>query len=207
LIAVHKSRYSLSMTGLKTHGGKRKGAGRKPGSRKYGEETKPVRVPVSMVSLLTDYIKVRQAQRYDSEVGDYLLPTTHAPSREYPLFSSVAAGFPSPAADYQEGTLDLNQEFVKSPSSTFFVRVTGESMTGEGIFPGSLLIVDRSLTARHDSVVIALVDTELTVKKLYKRGGVIELHAANPRYNPISFCEGTELEIWGVVTGAIRRFS
>jgi DNA polymerase V len=113
------------------------------------------------------------------------------------FYHAVSAGFPSPAADYEEGKLDLNEEFIKSPSSTFFVRVTGDSMIGIGIFP---------LAPKHDSVVIAIVNNELTVKKLYMRGRTIELHAENERYKPIEFKEESDLEIWGVVTSAIRRF-
>lgn len=123
-----------------------------------------------------------------------------------PFFSaSVPAGFPSPADDYIEGQLDLNEYFVPHPSATFYVRVTGESMTGAGILPGDILIVDRSLDAVHDAIVIAVVDNELTVKRLYKRNGIIELRPENPDYPVIPLNREMALVIWGVVSGVTRK--
>jgi DNA polymerase V len=119
----------------------------------------------------------------------------------------IAAGFPSPADDYlkAETPLDLNEHLIKHPAATFFVRVRGDSMTGCGIFPDDILIVDRSLEATHRKVVIAVLNGELTVKRLHKSGGRVMLMPENPGYKPIVIEDDMELEIWGVVTCVIHR--
>lgn len=123
-----------------------------------------------------------------------------------PLFScGVSAGFPSPADDYIEGQLDLNELLVKHPAATFFVRVTGDSMLGAGIHHEDILVVDRSLEAGHGNVVIAIVDGELTVKRLYRQNGQVRLLAENPDYPPIELTEETSCEIWGVVTSVVHN--
>lgn len=122
-----------------------------------------------------------------------------------PMFTEqVAAGFPSPADDYLEGNLDLNQYLIKHPVATFFVRVTGDSMIGAGIHSGDILIVDRALEATSGKVVIAVVNGELTVKKLVRRNGVIYLMPENDKYKPIEVKDEIDLEIWGVVTSVIH---
>ena len=124
-----------------------------------------------------------------------------------PLFlSRVPAGFPSPADDYLEGELDLNELLIRNPAATFYVRLSGDSMIKAGLFDGDILVVNRAVAARHRHIVVAVVDGELTVKRLWSCGGVIELRSENPAYQPIKIVEGRELVIWGVVTGSIRRF-
>jgi DNA polymerase V len=118
----------------------------------------------------------------------------------------VPAGFPSPAGDYMEGKLDLNQHLVKHPAATFFVRVTGDSMIGKGIHSGDLLIVDKSLDPKDGSIVIAALDGELTVKQLEKRNGKFRLLPANKNYEPLEVSERQSFEIWGVVTNVIHSF-
>nr|WP_229794231.1 translesion error-prone DNA polymerase V autoproteolytic subunit [Arenicella chitinivorans] len=126
---------------------------------------------------------------------------------EIPLFSSrVAAGIPSPAEDHVEDTLDLNDYMVRRPDSTFMLRVEGESMKNAGILPGDILIVDRSLKAEHNKIVIAAIDGELTVKRLYHRGGLVKLLPENPAYPDIELESESDLVIWGVVIGSFRRF-
>ena len=118
---------------------------------------------------------------------------------------AVAAGFPSPAQDYFDGSLDLNDHLIRDRTSTFIVRVSGESMSGAGISDGDELVVDRSLTPTHGSVVIAILDGELTVKRLeLNRGGVV-LRAENPEYPPIHVAELSELQVWGVVTVCLHH--
>lgn len=119
--------------------------------------------------------------------------------------SSVEAGFPSPAEDYIEGTLDLNKHLIKHPASTFFVRVSGDSMIKAGIFPDDILIVDRSLEPVDKKIVIAVLDGELTVKRLRYRDKLILLEPENPEYQPIKITEDDSLEIWGVVTNVIHK--
>ena len=116
----------------------------------------------------------------------------------------VEAGFPSPADDYMEGSLDLNDHIIKHPSATYFVKASGDSMIGAGIFNGDLLIVDRSLEASSGKVVIAEVDGQLTVKRLLKLGNGFSLQSENSSYPPIELQEGNEVVVWGVVTHVIH---
>ena len=124
-----------------------------------------------------------------------------------PLMATpVVAGFPSPAEQYIESPLDLNELLVHRPAATFFVRAAGDSMTGAGIRPGDILVVDCSLEARDGSIVIACVDNEFTVKFLRSDGERWYLQPANRKYKPITFSEGMELRIFGVVTAVIHQF-
>lgn len=166
-------------------GGKRANAGRPPGVGPYREKTKPLRIPISMIQAVTRYIQTRGCA--------------------LPLFTSkVQAGFPSPADDYQEGTLDLNEYLIRNPAATFYVRASGNSMINAGIHPGDLLIVDRSITATSGKIVIAVVNGEFTVKRLMKKGQHLFLMAENPDYPPIAIKDKSELEIWGVVTNVVH---
>lgn len=121
-----------------------------------------------------------------------------------PLFTeSVAAGFPSPATDYCESRLDLNELCVKHPAATYFVRAQGDSMRDAGIFPGDVLVVDRSLVAKHGDIVIAVLNGELTVRKLETKPK-IRLMAMNAKYAPVEIPEATDIEIFGVATTAVH---
>jgi DNA polymerase V len=134
------------------------------------------------------------------------LPGKLAPIQLTPLYShSISAGFPSPADDYIEDRLDLNELLISNKSATFFLRVKGDSMINAGIHDGDIIVVDRSVQAMHRSIVVAVVDGELTVKRLLTYNGITELHAENPRYAPIRLQEGQELMIWGVVTSAVHQ--
>jgi DNA polymerase V len=135
-----------------------------------------------------------------------LLPGKLAPIQPTPLYShSVSAGFPSPADDYIEDRLDLNELLINNKPATFFLRVKGDSMLNAGIHQGDIIVVDRSLRPTHRSIVVAVVDGELTVKRLITRNGVAELHAENAKYAPICLQEGQELVIWGVVTSSVHQ--
>lgn len=121
-----------------------------------------------------------------------------------PLFlDCVTAGFPSPAQDYIERTLDLNELCIKHPAATFFVRVDGDSMINAGIFSGDILVVDRALEARHKDIVIANIDGEYTVKELSRHPPGLLAH--NPAFASIWLQEGQSLEIFGVVTNVVRE--
>ena len=119
-------------------------------------------------------------------------------------FCPVSAGFPSPAEEYLEGQLDLNQHLIPHPLATFFVRVSGDSMMGAGIHEGDLLIVDRSLEARDGKVVIAVVNGELLVKRLKYDGNQPSLVAEHPDYPELKITEVMDFQIWGVVTNVIH---
>jgi len=124
-----------------------------------------------------------------------------------PLMEScVMAGFPSPAEQYVEQALDLNELLVKHPAGTFFVRAAGDSMLQAGILPGDILVVDRTLEPIDGSIVIAAVDGEFTVKHINFDGNSVRLVAANPEYQPIMIEDGSELRLFGVITATIHQF-
>jgi DNA polymerase V len=116
----------------------------------------------------------------------------------------VPAGFPSPAADYEEGRLDLNKYLIKNPPATFFVRVSGDSMVGAGIHSGDLLIVDRSLNPRDKNIVIAAINGSLTVKRIRIDRKKICLEPENTDYAVQEISTDAEFQVWGVVTNVIH---
>ena len=122
-----------------------------------------------------------------------------------PLYScKISAGFPSPADDHLEKNLDLNSYLIKNPTATFFVRVNGDSMINAGIHDNDILIVDRSLKPTHGKIVIAVVDGQMTVKRLYKQSGKLFLIPENKNFKPIEIIENMSMEIWGIVITAIH---
>ncbi|MGR9073030.1 MAG: LexA family protein [Gammaproteobacteria bacterium] len=186
----------------KKRGGPRPGAGRKKGSSAYGESTRPIRVPESLIPPLQAALE-RRKRRFPAE--DVLFPAPQPRTVALPLFTGrVAAGFPSPADDYVEKTLDLNELLVQKPAATFFVRAEGESMLGAGIHPNDILVVDRSIEPAPGKIVICALNGELTVKRLVRRGGNLVLAAENPAYADIAVREEIDMVIWGVVTNVIH---
>jgi DNA polymerase V len=125
---------------------------------------------------------------------------------QLPLFNTlVPAGFPSPATDYMDGKIDLNQKLIQHPASTFFVKVTGDSMQGAGIFTGDIIIVDRQIQAKDGDIILACLDGQFTVKQLSKKNGKISLIPANPNYDPMQVEEDQVFQVWGVVTYTIHK--
>jgi len=123
-----------------------------------------------------------------------------------PLFvARVSAGFPSSADDFLDKKLDLNEFLVAHPAATFFVRAGGESMTGAGIQSGDILIVDRAINPSSGQVVIAVLNGELTVKRIIKKENKLMLEPANPKFAPIEITEDANFEVWGVVTYVIHN--
>jgi len=127
------------------------------------------------------------------------------PELVLPYFESVQAGFPSPADDHAMEALNLHDYLVKDSACTFFVRVEGESMVGAGIYPDDILVVDRSVEARHNDVVVAFINQQFTVKRFSRRAEGILLLAENPSFAPIEVHPGDELIIWGVVGHVLHR--
>ena len=123
------------------------------------------------------------------------------------LTHRISAGFPSPATDYMEDGLDLNDYLVRNKPATFLFTVKGDSMIGASIEADDKVVVDRARTPKHGDIVVAVVDGEYTLKRLYKRPPRVELHAENPAYSPIVFRDGNELVVWGVVVGVVRRYN
>lgn len=184
-------------------GGQRIGAGRK----RAAEPTVTVRVPVSSKEAIVKLVQQLKASPSVSFPA-WLKPLqlVEQPTSQFiPCMSySVRAGFPSPADDYIEKRIDLNEELIKHREATFFLRVRGHSMVEAGIDDGDELIVDRAITPEHNRIVVAAVDGELTVKRFYQRHGVVKLLAGNPEYPDIEFKAGQEMVIWGVVIRIIK---
>ncbi|MEK9778938.1 MAG: translesion error-prone DNA polymerase V autoproteolytic subunit [Gammaproteobacteria bacterium] len=184
------------------HGGARIGAGRKKNTGKFKEKTQVMRIPISLVNNVGQALK-----EYKKEIDKFSVPTPNAPDVSIPFFSSrVQAGFPSPADDHLEDSLDLNKYLIHHEESTFFVRAQGDSMLGAGIYPGDILVVDKSLDAKNGKIVIAVVDGEFTVKRLQRYQNKITLKSENPNYRDIDIKKENELTIWGVVTSVIHKY-
>ena len=122
------------------------------------------------------------------------------------LQSTVRAGFPSPAEDFQAKRIDVLERLVKHPQATYSMTVRGESMREAGIFDGDVLLVDRAIKPSHGQIVVAVVDGDFTCKQLWQRGGRLKLKAANPTFADITPTEGQTVEVWGVVIAAIKQF-
>ncbi len=164
----------------------RRKAGRPKGSGKYNEATKTIRIPVSMANRIQTLAE-RQGlvcRLYDDQ---------------------IQAGFPSPAGDAPFEELDVAEYLIPNPPATFFIRVTGESMRDAGVYPGDILIVDRSLTPTNGDVVVAAVDGDFTVKRLFKTRDCVELRPENKRFPVIKINGETELVVWGVVKRVIHN--
>ena len=165
-------------------GGRRVGAGRPAGSGKFGEQSVAIRIPISRVDDVKELIH--------SHPG-------------FPLYEcAVSAGVLSPTEGDVDEYLDLNDFLIKHPAATFFVRATGSSMINAGIHHNDLLIVDRSIEPGSGKIVIAVINGELTVKRLYTRGTHVQLRAENEAYAPIDVSEEHDFRIWGVVTAVIH---
>ena len=118
----------------------------------------------------------------------------------------IHAGFPSPADDHLDISLDLNEYLIKHPSATFYIYVKGDSMINDGLYSGDIMIVDRSLSPRSKDIVIAVIDGEFTVKRIYKKSNQIYLVPSNKKYQSITITENMDFQIWGVVTHTIHQF-
>ena len=205
---------SMASDNSKTHGGARPNAGRKKGSSAFGESTKAMRVPESLIPTIQNLLDSRK-QLVESmankatrliDISNILFPALTPSSVPLPLFTSkVAAGFPSPADDYVDKSLDLNELLVQKPAATFFVLAQGESMLGAGIHPNDILVVDHSIKPIAGKIVICALNGELTVKRLEQENDQWQLKAENPDYADIAIYEDLELVIWGVVTSVIHR--
>lgn len=128
------------------------------------------------------------------------------PSAQPQFLHKIPAGFPSPACDYVEGGLDLNEYLVQHKAASYYFNVEGDSMVGAGILDGDKVLVDKSVTPLHGHIVVAVIDAEYTLKRLYCQNGVVELRPENPAYSPLRLQEGNDLHVWGVVTAVVRKF-
>lgn len=194
-----------------TKGGKRPNSGPKRSMSPFGEKTSVIRVPTSIKADVLVYLDA-----FKKNKANKTLPTLDllqaAPNPEFlarPLYSGkVTAGqsrFPSPAQDYEQDFLDLNKDYITNAASTYFFNVKGNSMEGAHIPDGCRVVVDASIKAKSSSIVVAAVDGEWMVKRLFKRGNVVKLLSEHPDHPPITFAEGQELMIFGVVTSVLYR--
>lgn len=194
---------------VKTHGGKRTGSGRRPDSG-ISEATTVVRIPASQESTIRDFIAAYKRKRLHEPNGNVSSIADFATSENtwsLPLYTTkVAAGFPSPADDHVEERLSPNSYLVKNVNATFCVRVKGNSMIDAGIFENDVLVVDRSRVAQVGDIVLAVLDSEFTVKTLGKSKSGARLIPANKNYPVIEVSEHQSFEVWGVVTGSMRKF-
>lgn len=207
----------MNDTHVKKAGGKRPGAGRKPGSGVYQETTTVMRVPVSQKAVVSDLLAAyakKQQRRQTRENLDspdaFAFPDTDAQPIALPLYQSkVPAGFPSPADDHVEKRLDPSEYLIDQADTTFFVTIQGESMIEAGLMPGDKAVVDKGKLPVVGDIVLAMIDGEFTIKTLAKqKDGNPKLLPANSsgKYTPILIQAAMQFEIWGVVTGSFRRF-
>jgi DNA polymerase V len=199
-----------------SHGGARAGAGRPKDQGRWGESCQRVSIPASRVADVLDFLAVSKEKRKAKveanmpallRQADFeLFHVEDSPtSLKLPLFGHrIVAGFPSPADDYVEDRIDLNQHLIRHKEATFFLRVKGDSMLGAGIHEGDLLVVDRALDPVDGKIVIAVLDGELTVKRLERKAGRVRLMPENSAYTPIVVQNEQDLIIWGVVTNVIH---
>jgi len=167
-------------------GGARRGAGRPKGQGKYGQRTKPMRVPENMLSDIEDFIRAR--------------------GYEIPLYaSSVSAGMALPADEDIEERIDLSKYLISDPASTFLVRASGDSMIEAGISSGDILVVDKVMDPACGKIVVASIDGHLTVKRFRNKDGRVLLQAENPDYSDIIVEDGSDLVILGIVTSILRK--
>jgi DNA polymerase V len=167
-------------------GGKRKGAGRPSGKGPWNETTKPLRIPVSLLKAVKEFMETR----------GYRLPV---------YASRVPAGLPEDADEHVEKTTDLNSLLIRNPRDTFLLRVAGDSMIDAGIYENDMLSVDRKLEPRNGQIVVALVDGRSTVKTFRKDRKGITLMPENKRYIPLKILPENDFRILGVVTTVIRK--
>ena len=197
-----------------SRGGKRIGAGRKEPVIPFGEPSSSIaeRFKPSVITYLEDF-KNKRVRPPSKPLGDFLLPADNPFLLELPVYigrvsAGRTTGFASPAEGYEQEKLDINQKLVKNKAATVFMWVgkDDDSMIDIGVMPGALLVIDKSLTARSGRTVVAIVDDEYVVKRLYSYMGIIELRSMNQakNYPPITFKEGQELVIEGVVTNVIN---
>lgn len=143
---------------------------------------------------------------YKTPTMEFYFPD-YSTKLELPFFDvGISAGFPSPADDFIELTIDLNKEFIKNRDSTFFAKVKGHSMKDAGINDGDLLIIDKSLEPQNNKIAVCQIDGEFTVKRIKIEENIVWLIAENEAYKPIKITPENDFIIWGIVTNSIKTF-
>ena len=186
--------------------------GRPKGRNAYGESTIPIRIPKSKVTQITEYLKQSVLKNSPDTIDFYEhIRQVSVPevSVELSLYSSkVSAGFPSPCDDHIAKRLNIHDYLVDQEDATYLVTVIGWSMRDAGLLPKDVVIVDRSKNAKVGNIIMAMIDGEFTIKQLaLGENGNPVLLPANSDFKPIEIKEGMDFEIWGVVTGSIRKYA
>ena len=178
----------------------------KPSAEQKSIPTKAIHLPAPLVNKLLDLKKRKGLDfLYRADISSIFPAKVPSALCPLPLFKSrVQAGSPSPADELMEEPLDLNEYLIKHKTQTFLVRVSGESMTDAGLFPGDLLIVDKSIQAVSGNIIIVVLNGEFTVKRLYQHQETIILCAENENYSDIKITSYDDFAIWGVVTNVIH---
>jgi DNA polymerase V len=183
------------MRAVRKHGGARPGSGPRP-----GPPTKVVRLPVP----IAEFARKMAAVRKPGDVAAFLDVESRTALRVPMMAWPAACGFRSPAEDYVDRPLDFNELLIEHPAATFAIRIEGDSMTGAGIFPGDIAVVDRAREPVNGSIVLALLDGAFTVKRYRIKDGAVWLQAENPDYADMPLTDGQNLEVWGAITRSIR---
>ena len=136
---------------------------------------------------------------------DFFTPKKENTIGQWLLEQGVSAGFPSPADDFKEVRISLDKELVKNQESTFYARVSGDSMLEAGIDDGDLLVIDKSLSPENGKIAVCFIDGDFTIKRIVKEKGKLYLKAENKKYKSIEIREGNELIIWGIVEYVIKK--
>ncbi|WP_417874726.1 LexA family protein [Xanthomarina gelatinilytica] len=142
---------------------------------------------------------------HKSETLTFFTPDVSNQSGAVYLDTGISAGFPSPAEDFKEERLSLDNILVKNKLATFYARVSGQSMVGAGLDDNDLLVIDRSLEPAHNKIAVCFLDGEFTVKRLRVEKDGVWLQPANPKYEPIKITEENDFVIWGIVTNVIKK--
>jgi DNA polymerase V len=169
--------------------------------RPPGEPSKVVRLPLP-VAVLAKRLADKTLRAGD--INAFLDLTPQRPATVPLMASPAACGFPSPADDYLDGALDFNELLIQNPAATFAVRIAGESMTGIGLFPGDIAVVDRARTAADGSIMLALLGGEFAIKRYRCKGTRAWLQSENPAFKDIELNEDSAFEVWGVIVKSIR---
>jgi DNA polymerase V len=159
-----------------------------------------VRLPVPLANLARELA----AAKHLGDVAGFLDVESRTALRVPMMAWSAACGFPSSAEDYVDRPLDFNELLIEHPAATFAIRIEGDSMTGAGIFPGDIAVVDCAREPVNGSIVLALLDGAFTVKRYRVKDGAVWLQAENPGYSDLQITDGQSLEVWGVITRSIR---
>jgi DNA polymerase V len=183
------------MRAVGKHGGARPGSGPKP-----GPATRVVRLPVPIAEFAHNLVALRKP----GDVSVFFDLKNRKALRVPMMAWPAACGYPSPAEDYVDKALDFNELLIEHPAATFAIRIEGDSMTGAGIFPGDIAVVDRAREPVNGCIVLALLDGAFTIKRYRIKDNAVWLQAENPAFADMQITDEQSFEVWGVVTRSIR---